>query len=108
MSTGDFLFELGTEELPPTALKTLSIALGDSIESQLKAAQLSYEAIELYAAPRRLGFLVKSLSGQQPDRSIERTGPSAKAPEKAAMGFAGSCGVSLAELSIESTEKGDY
>lgn len=108
MSTQDFLFELGTEELPPTALKTLSLALGDSIEAQLKAAQLSYDSIELYAAPRRLGLLVKQLSKQQPDRTIERTGPSAKAPEKAAMGFAGSCGVTLADLSIETTDKGEY
>lgn len=108
MSTQDFLFELGTEELPPTALKTLSLALGESIEAQLKAAQLSYDSIELYAAPRRLGFLVKQLSKQQPDRAIERTGPSAKAPEKAAMGFAGSCGVTLADLSIETTDKGEY
>lgn len=108
MSTQDFLFELGTEELPPTALKTLSLALGESIEAQLKAAQLSYDSIELYAAPRRLGFLLKQLSKQQPDRAIERTGPSAKAPEKAAMGFAGSCGVTLADLSIETTDKGDY
>lgn len=108
MSTQDFLFELGTEELPPTALKTLSLALGESIETQLKAAQLSYETIELYAAPRRLGLLVKQLSKQQPDRAIERTGPSAKAPEKAAMGFAGSCGVTLADLSIETTDKGEY
>ncbi|NVK00686.1 MAG: glycine--tRNA ligase subunit beta [Oceanospirillaceae bacterium] len=108
MSTRDFLFELGTEELPPTALKTLSTALGESIETQLKAAQLAFESVELYAAPRRLGFLVKQLSAQQPDRAIERTGPSAKAPEKAAMGFAGSCGVTLAELSIETTEKGEY
>jgi len=108
MSTRDFLFELGTEELPPTALKTLSTALGESLETQLKAAQLAFESVELYAAPRRLGFLVKQLSAQQPDRAIERTGPSAKAPEKAAMGFAGSCGVTLAELSIETTEKGEY
>ena len=108
MSTRDFLFELGTEELPPTALKTLSTALGESLETQLKTAQLAFESVELYAAPRRLGFLVKQLSAQQPDRAIERTGPSAKAPEKAAMGFAGSCGVTLAELSIETTEKGEY
>lgn len=69
---------------------------------------MTFEGIELYAAPRRLGFLVKQLSAQQPDRAIERTGPSAKAPEKAAMGFAGSCGVNLADLSIETTDKGEY
>lgn len=108
MSTKDFLFELGTEELPPGALLTLSDALGKSIESQLKDAQLAFAGIELYAAPRRLAVLINGLHAQQPDRSIEKRGPSAKAPEQAAKGFAGSCGVSLADLEIEATDKGDY
>ncbi len=108
MSVQDFLFELGTEELPPKALKSLSEALGDSLRSQLSDAQLSYGEVELFAAPRRLGVLIKALQTQQADRQLERRGPSAKAPEKAVSGFAGSCGVSIEALSIEQTDKGDY
>lgn len=104
----DFLFELGTEELPPKSLKALSEALGHSIKIQLNTAQLSYESIELFAAPRRLGLLVSSVHTQQADRVIERRGPSAKAPEKAIAGFAKSCGVELSELQIEQTDKGAY
>ena len=104
----DFLFELGTEELPPKSLKALSEALGDSIKTQLNAAQLSHESIELFAGPRRLGFLVRSIQTQQKDRLIERRGPSTKAPEKAVLGFAKSCGAELSELHIEQTDKGEY
>lgn len=108
MSFNDFLFELGTEELPPKALKTLSNALGESLHKQLNDAQLTFGGIVLHAAPRRLGLTVQGLSIQQPDRVIDRRGPSAKAPEKAVAGFAKSCGVNLSELSLESTDKGDY
>lgn len=108
MSSNDFLFELGTEELPPKALKTLSLALGDSLHKQLDEAQLTFGGIELHAAPRRLGLSIFGLSTQQPDLVIDKRGPSAKAPEKAVEGFAKSCGVTLSDLSLESTDKGDY
>ncbi|NRP60401.1 glycine--tRNA ligase subunit beta [Marinobacterium sp. xm-d-564] len=108
MSNQDFLFELGTEELPPGALLSLSDALGKSLTAQLNDAQLNFSSLELFAAPRRLAVLVKELDSQQPDRNIEKRGPSAKAPEQAAKGFAGSCGVSLEDLVIENTDKGDY
>jgi len=108
MSKQDFLFELGTEELPPGALLSLSEALGKSLTTQLNDAQLTFAGLELFAAPRRLAVLVKNLDSQQPDRNIERRGPSAKAPEQAAKGFAGSCGVTLEDLIVENTDKGDY
>ena len=50
----DFLLELGTEELPPKALSTLSDALLKGIEKGLAAAELSYSASKAYASPRRL------------------------------------------------------
>ncbi|HLD68623.1 MAG TPA: hypothetical protein VJA19_21600, partial [Pseudomonas sp.] len=42
MSAQDFLVELGTEELPPKALKTLGDAFLGGIEKGLKAAGLAY------------------------------------------------------------------
>ena len=108
MSKQDFLFELGTEELPPGALLSLSEALGKSLTTQLNDAQLTFSSLELFAAPRRLALLVKDLDSQQPDRNIEKRGPSAKAPEQAAKGFAGSCGVAFEDLVVENTDKGDY
>ena len=57
MSAQDFLVELGTEELPPKALKSLGEAFLAGIEKGLKAAGLNYAASRVYAAPRRLAVL---------------------------------------------------
>ena len=58
MSAQDFLVELGTEELPPKALKSLGDAFLAGIEKGLNGAGLGYAATRVYAAPRRLAVLV--------------------------------------------------
>jgi glycyl-tRNA synthetase beta chain len=108
MSHADFLFELGTEELPPKSLITLSKALEASITSQLKELGLSHGQVTPYATPRRLTVIIKGLEVQQADRQESRRGPSVKAPEKAVEGFARSCKVSLEGLAVVDTEKGQY
>src|SRR5690554_3260815 len=108
MSQHDFLVELGTEELPPKALKTLSNAFLDGIKSGLDSAGIGYAAAQPYAAPRRLAVLLSNIELQQPDRTIEKRGPSTRAPEKAVQGFASSCGVNVDQLEVMETPKGDY
>ena len=108
MSHQDFLVELGTEELPPKALKTLSNAFTQGITSGLKEAGVGFGDVKSYASPRRLAVLISALDEKQADRYIERRGPSVKAPEKAVEGFARSCGVSADQLETISTDKGDY
>lgn len=105
MSAQDFLVELGTEELPPKALKNLGEALLAGIEKGLKAAGLSYSTARYYAAPRRLAVLVGQLAAQQPDRTINLDGPPVQAafdaagnPTQAALGFARKCGVDLSDI----------
>lgn len=114
-ATRDFLFELGTEELPPKSLRSLSEAFEQHVVQALVAADLSYQAVRSYAAPRRLAIEVTALQAQQADRTFNRRGPAIQAaydkdgkPTKAAEGFARSCGVSVAELGVEKTDKGDY
>ncbi|MEL0034874.1 MAG: glycine--tRNA ligase subunit beta [Gammaproteobacteria bacterium] len=109
----DFLFELGTEELPPTALSTLSAAFYDGIKSELSAQQLDYDQLTGYATPRRLAILISGLATSQPDSEQTRLGPALAAafdaegkPTKAAEGFARSCGLSATELEHIDTEKG--
>ena len=111
----DLLLELGTEELPPKALKKLSQAFTNNIVDGLKKAGFEINDVESYAAPRRLAVLIKSISSSQPDREIQRKGPSLKAaydedgkPTKAVMGFARSCGVEVAELQQQETDKGAW
>ncbi len=108
----DFLFELGTEELPPKALPQLEAALRDGIAANLKTAGLRHGAIESFAAPRRLAVRVRRLAAQQPDQAIRRRGPPLRAafdgsgaPTRAAQAFAASCGVALEALGRERDEK---
>ena len=105
MSAQDFLVELGTEELPPKALKSLAEAFLAGIEKGLKDAGLAYAAACYYAAPRRLAVQVSQLAVQQPDREVNLDGPPVQAafdkdgnPTQAALGFARKCGVELAAI----------
>ncbi|MCJ8169508.1 glycine--tRNA ligase subunit beta [Atopomonas sediminilitoris] len=104
MSAHDFLLELGTEELPPKALKTLGQALLAGVEKGLKAAGLAYQSARFLAAPRRLAVIVDALAIQQPDRTVNLDGPPLAAafkdgePTQAALGFARKCGVELSEI----------
>ncbi|WP_010324464.1 glycine--tRNA ligase subunit beta [Marinobacterium stanieri] len=108
MSQHDFLVELGTEELPPKALPTLSAAFMNGITAGLDAAGIKYTEAKPYASPRRLAVLITNIDAQQPDRAIEKRGPATQAPEKAVQGFAGSCGVSADQLEVMETPKGNY
>jgi len=114
--TADLLFEIGTEELPPKALATLSRALGDGIVKGLTDHALEFDPdIQRYATPRRLGVLVKALSLHQPDTVVERRGPPLNKayddhgqPTRAAVGFAQTCGVDVAQLECLETDRGAW
>lgn len=109
----DLLVEIGTEELPPKALNSLSAAFTDGIIKGLNDAGLAPESFESYAAPRRLAVWVKGVAAGQADQVVERRGPALKAaydadgnPTKAVLGFAKSCGVEFADLEQMETPKG--
>jgi glycyl-tRNA synthetase beta chain len=111
----DLLLEVGTEELPPTALKGLSDALAEGFKARLTERGLSFDGIESFATPRRLALLVRQLAGRQPDQEVLRRGPAVSAsfgadgaPTRAAEGFARSCGVRVEELEREGSEKGEW
>ncbi|GHC29127.1 glycine--tRNA ligase subunit beta [Aidingimonas halophila] len=114
MTTDTLLLELGTEELPPGALDTLSDALASGIAEGLNKADVPFTHVHAYATPRRLAVRVTDLAAKQPDREVERRGPSLSAafkdgqPTKAAEGFARSCGVSVADLIHLETDKGTW
>ena len=111
----DLLIELGTEELPPKALKKLSAAFTHGIVEGLKKAGFEINELESFATPRRLAVLIKSVAVSQPDRDVERKGPSLKAAydadgnaTKAVLGFARSCGVDVEDLQQQETDKGSW
>ncbi|WP_296245858.1 MULTISPECIES: glycine--tRNA ligase subunit beta [unclassified Psychrobacter] len=113
MST--ILFELGCEELPPKSLKPLRDSLQTNVTEQLNEAEISFDSIKAFAAPRRLAIQIQGISDKQPDRSEQKRGPAIKAafdadgnPTRAAMGFAKGLGIDASELITINTDKGDY
>ncbi|MFT5483336.1 MAG: glycyl-tRNA synthetase beta chain [Halieaceae bacterium] len=112
MANKTFLVEIGTEELPPKALKKLAEAFAGAIEHGLQANLLPYDSICWYASPRRLAARISKLEARAPDRNIEAFGPPADraregdAWSKAASGFARKHGVTPEELEVTETEKG--
>ncbi|MFN3713513.1 MAG: glycine--tRNA ligase subunit beta [Alcanivoracaceae bacterium] len=115
MQRADLLIELGTEELPPKALKALSQAFAGETLKQLDDAGFEHGAMKIFAAPRRLAFRIEQVAVGQPDRDIERRGPAVKAAfddeghaTKAALGFAQSAGLSMDQLETVETDKGAW
>ncbi|ADJ29496.1 glycine--tRNA ligase subunit beta [Nitrosococcus watsonii] len=113
--TRDLLIEIGTEELPPKALRKLSESLLQELGRGLQAAGLIYADLKGYGAPRRLAVWVQALTVSQPEQVLERRGPALAAavneegkPTAAARGFAGSCGVPVEALESLKNEKGAW
>ncbi len=112
---GTCLIELGTEELPPKALKQLSIAFAERLQKSLKQAGLEFESVDIFATPKRLAVCFKHIECQQADQKVEKRGPAKKAAydaegnaTRAAQGFAASCGVEVADLIERETPKGAW
>ncbi|BEH70895.1 glycine--tRNA ligase subunit beta [Edwardsiella tarda] len=115
MTQQTFLVEIGTEELPPKALRSLAQAFADNFRSELDNAGLAHGDIAWFAAPRRLALKVAALDAAQPDREIEKRGPAiAQAfdadgkPTKAAEGWARGCGISVEQAERLTTDKGEW
>lgn len=115
--TNTLLIEIGTEELPPKALKKL----GQAFASELYQAVVENNLLESdngeyqwFASPRRLAVSIPGVLTQQADQTIEKLGPAIKAaydkdgnPTPAALGFAKSCGTELDKLQTKQTDKGE-
>ncbi|WP_318437603.1 glycine--tRNA ligase subunit beta [Photobacterium leiognathi] len=115
MTQKNFLIELGTEELPPKALRTLAEAFAANFEAELKAADLPHDGIKWYAAPRRLALKVTGLAENQPDKVVEKRGPAIASafdadgnPTKAAQGWARGNGITVDQAERMVTDKGEW
>src|SRR5690554_2502112 len=113
--TADLLIELGTEELPPKALKSLSVSFTQSITEQLSGLSIAFKEVTSFATPRRLAVQVAQVQLQQNDEQVDKRGPAISAaydtdgnPTKAALGWARGVGIDLAEAERLETDKGEW
>ena len=111
----DFLVEIGTEELPPKALRSLMDAFGAGLTAAIEAVPLEHAAVHTYASPRRLAVRIERLARQQEDRNVAHKGPPTKIafdsdgnPTPAAAAFAKKCGVAVTDLGRNKTDKGEW
>ncbi|MDP5151855.1 glycine--tRNA ligase subunit beta [Rheinheimera baltica] len=115
MSAQDFFVEIGTEELPPKALKTLATAFAANLKAELAKLELTHADVSWFAAPRRLAVRINALVPQQGDKVVEKRGPALTAAfdangnaTKAAQGWAAGCGITVAEAEKLETDKGAW
>ena len=115
MTQQTFLTEIGTEELPPKALRSLAESFAANLTAELAAANLTHGDVTWYAAPRRLAVKIAGLAESAADREVEKRGPAiAQAfddegkPTKAAEGWARGCGITIDQADRMVTDKGEW
>lgn len=115
MTQQTFLVEIGTEELPPKALRSLAESFAANFTAELDSADIAHGEVNWFAAPRRLALKVASLADASPDREVEKRGPAISAafgadgqPTKAAEGWARGCGITVDQAERLTTDKGEW
>ncbi|WP_144211746.1 glycine--tRNA ligase subunit beta [Shewanella donghaensis] len=115
MNVENLLIEVGTEELPPKALRKLAESFLANFTEELTKAELAFEKATWFAAPRRLAINIEQLVVAQADKVVEKRGPAvAQAFDadgnatKAAMGWARGNGITVEQAERLKTDKGEW
>jgi len=110
---GDYLLEIGSEELPVPYVTIGLDNLKKSVEGLLKKEELSFDRIDGYATPRRLALIVRRLQTRKDPKTVEKKGPPVKRSfdqsgkaTKTGEGFLRSLGFD--STTLESVEKGEH
>jgi glycyl-tRNA synthetase beta chain len=114
----ELLFEIGLEEVPARMVAGAEAELRRRVVSMLCLQNLMNAQddglVQSFSTPRRLAVYVPNVFEKQADSQLKQLGPSAKiafkdgTPTPAAEAFARKNGVSVTDLKIETTSKGDY
>ena len=111
----DFVFEIGTEEIPAKFMNKSLEQLRTIAENKFKENRLNYEKVNIYGTPRRLTLYVLDMCDKQEDLETMVKGPSKKAafdldgnPTKALLGFLKGNGLELQETFIQELSGVDY
>ena len=106
----DLLLELISEEIPASMQIPAARNLQDIMQRKLAEAGLYVDRANIrhFVAPRHLALYIEGLADRQADRSEERRGPRADAPDKAIEGFLKSAGLTRGQLTAQDTPKGTF
>ncbi len=112
----ELLLEIGTEEIPSGYLEKGLSELKSLADACLKENRIEVtDGLHTYGTPRRIVLVGRGVSQKQKDLVMEVTGPPKRvaydengAPTKAALGFAEKQGVSIEDLEVIETTKGEY
>lgn len=115
MNFENLLIELGTEELPPKALRKLAESFLANFTEELTKADLAFKSAVWHAAPRRLAINITELAIAQADKVVEKRGPAVSSafdaegkPTKAAEGWARGNGITVDQAERLVTDKGEW
>lgn len=111
----DYLFEIGTEEMPAHVVPRSVKQLADRTRKFLKENGLKFKDIKTFATPRRLTVLVEDLAEKQDDIDEVKKGPAKKIAQdadgnwtKAAQGFARGQGMTTDDIYFEELKGTEY
>ncbi|WP_240403904.1 glycine--tRNA ligase subunit beta [Lactobacillus iners] len=113
--TKDYLFEIGTEEMPAHVVAKSVKQLADRTGKFLKDNGLSFENIKTFSTPRRLTILVQELAEKQADIDEIKKGPSKRIAldkdgnwSKAAEGFVRGQNMSVDDIYFQKIKDVEY
>lgn len=111
----DYLFEIGTEEMPAHVVTRSVNQLADRTRKFLKENGLKFKDIKTYSTPRRLTILVEDLAEKQDDIDEVKKGPAKKIAQdadgnwtKASQGFARGQGMTTDDIYFEELKGTEY
>ena len=111
----DYLFEIGTEEMPAHVVERSVKQLAQRTEKFLKEKGLKFKCTKTFSTPRRLTVLVEALAEKQEDIDEIKKGPAKKIAldqdknwTKAAQGFARGQGMTTDDIYFDKLKGTEY
>ena len=111
----DYLFEIGTEEMPAHVVERSVKQLAQRTEKFLKEKGLKFKCTKTFSTPRRLTVLVEDLAEKQEDIDEIKKGPAKKIAldqdknwTKAAQGFARGQGMTTDDIYFDKLKGTEY
>ena len=113
----DLLFEIGTEELPPGSITSLTNQIKENIKNELNTSNIliNDNEIKTFNTPRRIAIYIANLPTKQKEEILEVKGPSKQSafdtngkPTQAAVGFAKKYNLEPKDLIVKKINNVEY